>query len=95
MALAPSGVGTGGLQALNLFNIVQPQVVQQQINQQQGSAIQQLRTDLQSTRTELNGDEEGGLAGTARPTVGYLTQRKYFAQPLNHSLLNAPGTPGR
>jgi hypothetical protein len=80
LALAPNGVGT--LSVINYFSIVQPQVIQQQINQQQGAAIQQLSNQVQSTSTEL-AEEEGARP---RPAIGYMTQRKYFAQPLNHSL---------
>lgn len=77
--------GNLNLPAINYFNIVRPEIVQTQVNRDQGSEIRQLELEFRNVAAEAKA-AEADATGVVRPKVGFQTQRKYFDVKMNRTL---------
>lgn len=85
LALVPGGLGN--LAAINYFNVVQPEVVQLQINAQQEVALQKLEAQTTAVAAE---EAEGEAKAIIRQRSSFMTHRKYFGQPIYGSTQAKP-----
>jgi len=88
LALTPGGLGN--IAAINYFNVVQPEVVQLQINQDQYNALLKLEGKGPGAAAEEGEELE---VKTLRQSAGFMTHHKYFAQPINKSGLKKGDKP--
>jgi hypothetical protein len=81
------GSGNGGFGALNNYQaFVQPALAQNQLNSQQGTAINQLQQQLNQVRTST-GLGTTGFAGHIRPTgeaATYMNYSHYYTGANRH-----------
>ncbi len=85
LALSPGTLGN--IAAINYFTVVRPELNQRQVNQQQAVDLRTIERQVRAIEAEEAQPPPG-----SPPTIGYMTQQKYFGAPLNQSTTQ-PGLP--
>ena len=78
LALSPGSLGN--LAAINYFTVVRPELNQRQVNQQQTVDLRTIEKQIRAIEAEENQPLPG-----SPPTIGFMTQQRYFGAPLNQS----------
>jgi hypothetical protein len=82
--LAPGGLG--GSAAINYLTVVRPELMQRQVNQQQGFQLYEIERQLRQAE-----DDEAEYRALNKPETGFMTQKKYFFTSDKQFSNQAPG----